>query len=158
GPRRTCSNGANCPVVQKPELAAPGQGIFSSFSVSAANPNIKDTRLRDPDGVHSLLQGTSMSAPHVTGAAALLLAWDAGLTSEDVKSALTGPGKTNTDFYTGGTPNDTWGAGKLAVNLAIAGVGMNPPPDPATPVPSGVAAAAGFRSATISWTQVTGDV
>jgi subtilisin family serine protease len=156
GPRRSCSNSANCPTEQKPDLAAPGQGIMAAFSAAATDSAVKDARRRDPDRVHTLFQGTSMATPHVAGAAALLLAQDATLTSDQVKDALTG--NTRTDPFTGGSPNDTWGYGKLAVDLATAGVGTNPPPDPTPDIPAGVAAAAGPGSATISWTGITGDI
>ena len=153
GPRRTCSDTANCPATQKPELAAPGQGITSTLSVNATDPNIKDNSLIDPDGVHVLIQGTSMSTPHVTGASALLLAII--LTSDQVKTALE---FTRTDSFTGATPNNTWGYGKLAVDLAIAGVGSSPPLSHTPVTPTGVAAAAGPDSATISWTRITNDI
>jgi subtilisin family serine protease len=50
---------------EKPELAAPGQGIYSS----AAGASRRDR----PAAARRQMQGTSMSAPHVTGVVARLL-------------------------------------------------------------------------------------
>jgi len=163
GPRRTCSNLSNpicTATVQKPELAAPGEEVMSSLSASA--PPVFRTycfdvtsKCLDPDGQHVVLQGTSMATPHVTGAAALLLAQDQTLTADQIKTALE---HAQADSVTGTVPNNTWGYGKLAVDLAAATVGTNPPPDPMPDPPSGVAAAAGSGSATISWTAITNDI
>jgi hypothetical protein len=54
-----------------------------------------------------------MSAPHVTGAVALLLEQDPSLTPTDVKALL--QSNALEDAFTGPTPNLTWGAGKLRV-------------------------------------------
>ncbi|GAB3221080.1 serine protease Vpr [Glycomyces halotolerans] len=58
----------------KPDLAAPGGGIWSTWPVD--------------DGAHRSLSGTSMSAPHVVGAAALLLQTDPSLVPASVRSRL----------------------------------------------------------------------
>jgi len=160
GPRRTCSNMSNpicTATVQKPELAAPGEEIMSSHVAGTATAVCFDIKNRclDPDGKHIIMQGTSMSTPHVTGAAALLLAKDQALTADQVKTALE---NANADSSTGAVPNDTWGYGKLAVDQALASVGSNPPPDPMPNPPTGVTATAGGGSATISWDAITNDI
>jgi beta-lactam-binding protein with PASTA domain len=130
GPRRSCSNTQNaiCTVsVQKPELVAPGEEIMSSYAAGTGNSKgtcfdgSPASKCLDPDGQHHVEQGTSMAAPHVTGAVALLMAAYGPLSVCQVKAALQ---ITRTDESTAVTPNNTWGFGKLAIDLAAA----NPPP------------------------------
>jgi len=64
------------------------------------------------DGLQHLVdQGTSMAAPHVTGAVALLLQQFGAMTPAQVKSFLTS--HAITDAYTGPVWNRYWGNGKL---------------------------------------------
>jgi subtilisin family serine protease len=98
---------------QKPDIAAPGQGMISALSLDKSNP--RSSRIM-PGGKHRMIKGTSMSAPVVAGSAALLLQEDATLTSSDIESYFTN-NATVDDFVTtyGSTPNSTFGAGKLDV-------------------------------------------
>ncbi|OLS29237.1 MAG: Minor extracellular protease vpr precursor [Candidatus Heimdallarchaeota archaeon LC_2] len=57
---------------QKPDVTAPGVNVLSSVF----------------GGEFAFFQGTSMAAPHVTGAVAVLLAGNPSLTPEQVKSAI----------------------------------------------------------------------
>ncbi len=99
---------------QKPDIAAPGQGIVSALSRDAS----VSTSIITPDGVHQFMQGTSMAAPHVTGAVALLLQKDRTLTPDKIKNIFL---KTNLkDSYTGAVWNNSWGYGKLQIDKAIA--------------------------------------
>ncbi len=97
----------------KPDLAAPGQMIASSRA-SGYDPSMA---FIDPGGSHTFLQGTSMSAPHVAGAIALLLDKDPTLTPRLVKGLLRSTARS--DAFTGVTPNATFGYGKLDVKAAI---------------------------------------
>jgi subtilisin family serine protease len=94
--------------VLKPDLSAPGSAIGSTHS-TASQPNPTANIL--PDGVHKILQGTSMSAPHVTGAVALLLEKWPTLSASQARSALRSAARP--DGFTGGVPNAVWGYGKL---------------------------------------------
>jgi hypothetical protein len=69
----------------------------------------------DPDDAHVIQAGTSMSAPHVTGAVALYLAHRANALASpsQVRAALQQSARA--DGNTGAVPNATWGAGKLDV-------------------------------------------
>ncbi len=92
---------------QKPDISAPGMGIVSAKSMSAAvaNPWI------NPDGVHFTNQGTSMSSPHVAGGVALLLADQPALTPAQIKTKLAADAVT--DGFTGAVWNKNFGNGKL---------------------------------------------
>ncbi len=97
---------------QKPDIAAPGQGVISALSLDMSY----SSRIM-PGGKHRLLQGTSMSTPAVAGAVALLLQEDATLTPSEVRTLLTDNARV--DDFVGATPNTTFGAGKLDVLRAM---------------------------------------
>jgi subtilisin family serine protease len=80
----------------KPEVTAPGMGIVSALSstMSPASRNaVNLTRVLDPDGVHWISAGTSMSSPHVAGALALLLERVPDLSPAAAQARLRGTGK-----------------------------------------------------------------
>jgi subtilisin family serine protease len=100
----------------KPDLSGPGNGVTAGRSAAASYP----VELIAPDGVHANLAGTSMAAPHVTGAIALLLAqpeW-ANARPSAIRQRLQSTARA--DAFTGSVPNTTWGYGKLDVAAAVA--------------------------------------
>jgi subtilisin family serine protease len=101
---------------QKPDLAAPGQGIISVLSTSADTSG--QSAYIVPGQKHWVMQGTSMAAPHVTGAAALLLQHTPSLTTVQAKAVLTATA--DVDGFTGSTWNATWGYGKMDLLEALA--------------------------------------
>jgi len=109
----------------KPEIAAPGRMVISARSRDGAFIASRTA----PDGVHWALDGTSMAAPHVSGAVALLLQRKPDLTPEDVKAILARTAARDaftSRSYTGeppGTPNNQWGYGKLDVRAALEDLG-----------------------------------
>jgi subtilisin family serine protease len=101
----------------KPDIAAPGMGIASTKSRTIPTGPGSEGRLRTvEDGKHLVLEGTSMSAPHVAGAAALLLSINPLLDSLTLHDILTD--NAALDSFTGGVPNPIWGFGKLDVLAA----------------------------------------
>ena len=109
----------------KPEITAPGLGIASArsrFSFPAANRILAD-------GVHWINQGTSMAAPHVTGAIAVLFENNPTLTAQQVKDAFSRA--SDHDAFTArvydtapdSDPRYWWGFGKLNVCAALSSVG-----------------------------------
>lgn len=98
----------------KPDVAAPGSAIVSAKS--AFTSPAPSTALVAPDNKHLTMTGTSMAAPHVTGACALLLANAPSLTPAQIKTSLAG--SATVDGFTGAVPNGTWGAGKLHLQAA----------------------------------------
>lgn len=103
------------------------------------------------------LSGTSMSAPHIAGAAALVLATSPAATPAEVTQAIKDSATTGAvKAATAGTPNLLIFTGTSTVTPEEPVVPEEPltPEDPAATVPdapTGVVAAAGSRSATIVW-------
>jgi subtilisin family serine protease len=105
----------------KPEIAAPGLGVISTHS---GNANITTQRIT-VDGKHAAREGTSMAAPHVAGAIAILLAQNPALTPEDVRAILAASAVRDAfttkiyDQSASAQPSDWWGFGKLDVPNAL---------------------------------------
>lgn len=85
-----------------PTVAAPGQSLTST----------------QPDDTYAGMSGTSMAAPMVTGAVALMLQRNPQLTQARIRDCLSSSARS--DAFTGATPNNAWGAGKLDVQAAFA--------------------------------------
>jgi subtilisin family serine protease len=116
---------------RKPEISAPGAWIGAALSRDAP----WQSQWVTPDGVHTMLLGTSMAAPHVAGAVALMLSVNPALTVDQVRTLLT---ETATrDTVTGAVPNPRWGWGKLDVDAALSRVHTPPPVDPPPVDPPG---------------------
>jgi subtilisin family serine protease len=131
GPRR----GATDP--DKPELAAPGtmitapRGNKPGVIVRCCTACCRDR--------YTEMQGTSMAAPHVAGAIALMLEANPDLTWDEIRAHLVNTALS--DAQTGPTPNRDWGAGKLNVEALIDAV----LPTPIVP-PAGTAVASAMGS------------
>lgn len=94
----------------KPDVSAPGVNITST--IPTHNP-------ANPHG-YGAFQGTSMAAPHVAGAAALLLQANPSWDVDEVKAALMNTAEDMINPATGESyPHNTQGAGSIRVNDAI---------------------------------------
>lgn len=127
---------------QKPDITAPGEGITAADAVlpgCCARFWCKCCNIYHHDA-----DGTSEAAPHVAGAAALILELRDGLTKEQVRDFLMNNARR--DGETGPNPSNLWGAGKLNVAAAVDAVnatlpvprpapGVSPPPPPPAPPP-----------------------
>ncbi|HEV2811742.1 MAG TPA: S8 family peptidase [Solirubrobacteraceae bacterium] len=89
-----------------PDVAAPGTTIISARAAAGTADRYVG------------MGGTSMAAPHITGAIALMLQQNRALTQQQIKECLRSTARA--DAFTGTTPNDEWGAGKLDVAAAFA--------------------------------------
>jgi subtilisin family serine protease len=104
---------------QAPTVAAPGQVLMAPQPTSTGDP-------------YGLMQGTSMAAPMVTGSIALLLQENVTLTQSVVRDCLVRGARS--DAFTGATPNNAWGAGKLDAQASFARL-VVPVPTVAPPCP-----------------------
>jgi subtilisin family serine protease len=100
-----------------PTLAAPGQQLVSAV----------------PGGAYELMSGTSMAAPMVAGAIALMLQRRRRLTQSRIRSAL--GSHAAVDDLTGPVPNLSWGAGRLDVAATVGSLDGRRPDRPA-PTPT----------------------
>jgi subtilisin family serine protease len=112
-----------------PDVAAPGEVIFSALS-SHLDVGIGYPITRELQGGGYLgLQGTSMAAPHVSGVVALMLQANPDLDYNQVLQILQETARS--DNFTGSATNNQFGAGKIdafaAVQRAIASAGNFPP-------------------------------
>ena len=114
GDDRICSYSSKGPTlvdhIAKPDLVAPGNLIFSvraedstldkAYPANQVPPSVYATGKTGNDPQYFDLSGTSMAAPMVSGAAALMLQLNPALTPDQVKARLM---KTSTKF-----PQTTW--------------------------------------------------
>ncbi len=97
---------------QKPDLAAPGMGIGSTRSFDATGTcGATASALLNDGSNHVINQGTSMAAPHVAGATALLMQKYGALTPAEVRAYLFTHAVI--DGNTGTVWNADFGNGKL---------------------------------------------
>lgn len=107
--------------VQRPDVAAPGEGVVSALSLPAAGTA---GNLKVDDTVHWILRGTSQSAAHIAGAVADLLQQYPHMSPSAARALL--HTKVRGDSYTGSLPNNKWGYGKFDFKPTIVGVGDGP--------------------------------
>lgn len=104
--------------VSKPDVTAPGVQILAGhtpFPATVAGGK--------PGELFQVIQGTSMSSPHVAGAAALLKALRPNWTPAQIKSALMTTAKTEgVTKENGTTPADAFDYGSGRIDLSVAGL------------------------------------
>jgi serine protease AprX len=100
----------------KPDLVAPGRHVISTLASTSAFAYVNHVANRVDDN-YFRMSGTSMAAPVVAGAAALLLQDEPNLTPDQVKFRLMATANPNWPGYT----VDRAGAGYLDVYAAVNG-------------------------------------
>lgn len=105
---------------RKPDLVAPGTAIVS---VLARESELAyNDKLVLPGREYVAMQGTSMAAPHVSGAIALLFQANPRLTVAEIRRQLTQTAIQ--DVFTLKGPPTAWGAGKLQIARGFDALGM----------------------------------
>ena len=109
------ARGPSCYGELKPEVAAPGVNIRSSYH----------------NGGYTTMSGTSWPAAHLAGTAALVLSAAPGLAPEEVIEAITTTAFCRTDLQCGGSPcaNNVYGWGRIDAFAAVSRT-LSQPPDP----------------------------
>ena len=100
----------------KPEIGAPGQWLISALS-SQASTDAMPRWLRAANAPYAALQGTSMAAPFVSGAIALLFEKSPRLHWAEVKRRLIK--SATSDEFTTPVWNERWGYGKIDVRWLL---------------------------------------
>lgn len=89
----------------KPEIAAPGYDVTSSYGHNNG---------------YASLDGTSMAQPHIAGTVALLLAKNRSLGIDEMRRIITAT--TYVSSYMGILPNNIWGWGDVRADSAVASI------------------------------------
>jgi subtilisin family serine protease len=101
------------PSIVKPDVTAPGINILAGFTPETANSM--------PDETFAYLSGTSMSVPHVSGVAALLMQANPDWSPSAIKSAMMTTARQDlvqSDGVSAATPFD-FGAGHIVPNDSL---------------------------------------
>lgn len=112
------SRGPNSTVadIMTPSVTAPGVSIYAAYSDQQFGHDETGTSPAD----YAFLQGTSMSAPHTAGAAAILKSAHPTWTADNIRSALMLTASSDVRKEDGKTSADVFdmGSGSIRVNLA----------------------------------------
>lgn len=103
--------------VQKPDVTAPGKMVVSALADGALLFDAFPW-LIEQDSVHAALLGTSMAAPQLAAAVALLLQIQPDLTPEEARDLLRLSARGD-PFVAGPLPSPVWGHGKLDAAAAV---------------------------------------
>ena len=110
------SRGANSSAklldIVKPNVTAPGRAIWAAYHQGEGG---------DGDYTYNVIQGTSMSSPHVAGAAALLVALHPEWTPAQIESAMMTTAETNVLNDDGSNQATPFAQGSGRVELMYAG-------------------------------------
>jgi subtilisin family serine protease len=93
-----------------------GFNITGKLGVDITGPG-HSTFSTEKNNGWQIFSGTSSAAPHVVGAAALLLQYNPALTHTQIRQILLNSARQ--DSFTGSVPNHEWGYGKLDIEGAI---------------------------------------
>lgn len=109
----------------KPDVSSPGDPTFAAGILWVLTYwQTNDPSKISPDGWHIRNGGTSLATPSVAGTAALMLEKCPTINWQDFKDLLTGNAKS--DSFTGLTPNQSYGYGKVDAFRTLVGTNFTP--------------------------------
>jgi len=112
------SRGSNntVPDVMTPSVTAPGVSIYAAYADQQFGHDVTGPSPAD----FSFLSGTSMSAPHVAGAGAVLISSHPTWTADNIRSALMLTATQDVRKEDGTTPADAFDMGTGRIQVALA--------------------------------------
>lgn len=110
------------------DVTSPGGNIFAAYGLNTYWETFSFNLIRGGKGYYGRQSATSGASPILEGAVALLLQMNPKLTASQIRSYL--HQSAIADRFTGTTPNENWGLGKInvlgAADLVAAGLNTNP--------------------------------
>jgi minor extracellular serine protease Vpr len=110
------------------DVTTPGGNLFAAYGLNTYWETFSFNLIQGGKGYYGRQSATSGASPILEGAVALLLQMNPNLTASQIRSFI--HQSAITDSFTGATPNQNWGLGKLnvlgALNLVAAGFNTNP--------------------------------
>ena len=110
------------------DVATPGGNLFAAYGLNTYWETFSTKLIQGGMGYYGQQSATSGASPILEGAVALLLQMNPRLTGSQIRQYL--HQSAVSDSFTGATPNNNWGLGKInvlgAANLVAAGFNTNP--------------------------------
>jgi len=99
------------------DFAAPGEVLFGPYSPGSFYSRFSFSRVAGGNDLYGIQNAVSAAAPLTTGIIALMLERDPTLTPAEILTILQQTARS--DNFTGTTPNNAWGHGKLDAKAAL---------------------------------------
>ncbi|MEO0731215.1 MAG: S8 family peptidase [Bacteroidota bacterium] len=99
------------------DFAAPGEVLFGPYSPGSFYSRAASSLAQGGNGLYGIQNAVSAAAPLTTGVIALMLELDPTLTPLEILTILQQTARE--DNFTGATPNNTWGHGKLDAKAVL---------------------------------------
>lgn len=118
------------------DFAAPGEVLFGPYSAGSFYSRPASNRIAGGNNLYGIQNAVSAAAPLTTGIIALMLEMDPTLTSPEILAILQNTARS--DSFTGNTPNNTWGHGKIDAKAALDEVSRIVSTEDASPISKNV--------------------
>lgn len=99
------------------DITTPGGNLFAAYGLNSYWETFQFNLIKGGEGYYGRQSATSGASPILTGAVALMLQMDPKLTSTQARQII--HSTAISDKFTGTTPNQLWGSGKLNILGAL---------------------------------------